>query len=432
MKKYILLFCVCLFSIQVVSAQCVGGTRYKAVSFDFDTIMNVTYGANVFAGDSVRKDLLLDIYVPKNDTFQKRPVIFFTHGGSFIFGTKKDGDVVYLCKEFAKRGYVCVSQDYRLGMEAFNSLEASKAVWRATQDARAAIRFMKANATTYKIDTNMIIYGGSSAGGFTALHTAFFDEPQELLPGIDTTEFTGAGSTGLGNFRGTTNNLPNSSDGIKAVVNLCGAIGDTAWIQPKDKNVVVINMHGTADKTVPYGSAIIKLLNFIPLLEVDGSYSIHKALDKKQQENYFYTYCGSDHVPYAGTTPMHLNLMDTTIRFISRHLYEKVLKCGNSEINIRSLVDSSDCVSSGIDYLANDLNELKLYPNPSNVELTIEVNYEGTSNYSIYDVKGDRILNGNFEGRKSTINVQSMPVGMYMVKIQNAEKVLYQKLIINR
>lgn len=431
MKKILLSVLLVVAATSFSFAQCVGGNRYKASVFGYDSVMNLKYGQNVTATSSLVQDLLLDIYLPANDTFQKRPLVFFTHGGSFVTGTKADGDVVYLCKEFAKRGYVCVSQDYRIGMEEFNTQSAARAVWRAMQDARAAIRFMKANAATYKIDTNMIIYGGSSAGGFTALHAAFLDQPNEVLPLIDTSAYTGVGSTGLGNFRGTTNNLPNSSDGIKAVVNLCGAIGDTAWIQAKDKNVIVISMHGTADKTVPYGTAIIKLLNIIPLLEVDGSHSIHKSLEENNHENYFYTYCGTDHVPYAGLTITHKSWMDSTIRFVSKYLYEKVLKCGNSDIIIRSRVDSSDCpLTSGTDeYL---VESFKLYPNPSSGDVKIEHNFTGNSICTIYNVNGQRIATIPMKENENTVDVYGLAEGMYLVKIENNSQSYLQKLIIRR
>lgn len=430
MKKFFLLASVLLILASNLSAQCVGGNRYKMPVFGYDSVMNLIYGQNVTANTSIPLDLSLDIYLPANDTLKKRPVFFITHGGSFLFGTKADGDVVYLCREFAKRGYVCVSQDYRTGMEEYNATSASRAVWRAMQDARAAIRYIKANADTYSIDTNMIIYGGSSAGGFTALHAAFLDEPQEVLASIDTSAYAGSGSTGLGNFRGTTNNLPNSSNGIKAVVNLCGAIGDTAWIQPKDKNVVVISMHGTADRTVPYGSAIIKLLNTIPLLEVDGSRSIHKSLDKKRQENYFYTYCGTDHVPYAGITSVEKAWMDTTVRFVAKNLYEHVLKCGTAEnITVRSVVDSTDCPTTGIEQIQEQA--FKIYPNPTSSKVTIEHQFIGKTSLAIFDARGAKVFTKTLNENQNSIEISNLTAGLYIVQLENEGKVSLQKLIVN-
>lgn len=424
MKKLLLLLAIAFVTSQSI-AQCIGGDRYKSKIFTYDSVMNIVYGNNVTASSSTPQDLLLDIYLPASDTFTKRPVIFFTHGGSFLFGTKADGDVVKLCKEFAQRGYVCVSQDYRLGIENFDAIGAARAVWRAMQDGRAAVRYMKANASAYKIDTNMIIYGGSSAGAFTALHVAFLDQSNEVLSTVDTSVYTGSGSTGLGNFKGTTNNLPNTSN-VHAVVNLCGAIGDTSWIQEKDKNIPIISMHGPADRTVPYGTAVIKLLNTIPLLKVDGSATIRKKLNLSNHTNYFHTYCGQDHVPYAGVADWQRAWMDTTINFIAKNLYENVLKCGSSGI-YSNQVDSADCPATGIN--SEIISAVNIYPNPANEFVNIESN-EKIISIEIYDVQGKLIYNSYVNDFNFTLNVQEFISNIYLVKVKTDLNIYQEKLLI--
>jgi hypothetical protein len=407
---------ICSFS-AAVQAQCIGGNRYRLPVFSYDSVMNVKYGANVTASSSTPQDLLLDVYLPANDTFSKRPVIFFTHGGSFLFGTKADGDVVYLCREFARRGYVCISQDYRLGFESFDQSGAIRGVWRAMQDSRAAVRYMKANADSFKIDTNMIIYGGSSAGAFCALNVAFLDEPQEIPAGIDTSAYAGSGSLGLGNFRGTTNNLPNS-DNVHAVVNLCGAMGDTSWIQPKDSNIAVISLHGTADATVPYGSAVIKLLGSIPLLEVDGSASIRERMNNIEHPNYFFTYCGQDHVPYAGLAGWQRAWMDTTVRFVAKHLYENVLKCGFSGYYTPQ-IDSADC-PKGLGIAGSALQAIEIFPNPVAEELQIKGISEKTT-CTLYGINGMLIWKAElFED--STLDLGKWDAGVYFLRLQTNEE----------
>ena len=60
----------------------------------------------------------MDIYSPENDNFEDRPLIFFMFGGSFIGGSKDSWDIVTLCENYAKMGYVAVAIDYRLSLNS--------------------------------------------------------------------------------------------------------------------------------------------------------------------------------------------------------------------------------------------------------------------------------------------------------------------------
>ena len=423
-KFYLLLFFVAIV-FQQASAQ-----KYLSPIFNYDSILNVKFGSNVTANSSTPEDQLYDIYLPLGDSATKRPVVFFTHGGSFLSGSKETSDVVALCRAFAKRGYVTVSQNYRLGYESFDATNAKRAVWRAMQDGRAAVRHVRANAAQYLIDTNMIIYGGSSAGGFTALHVAFLDEPQELVLGIDTTTYTGPGSQGLGSFKGTTNNLSNS-DEVNAVINLCGAIGDTSWIQLKDKNIPVLNMHGTADNTVPYGTAVIKLFSTIPLLNVSGSSSIRKALNNKKMTNRFYTFCGLDHVPFLGTTAVQKSWMDTTVLFISQFLYYDVLKLSavNPNANIQE-IDSADCPTTGI--YATPIAAAKISPNPTQHSVLVELKNSNAmlQQITIIDLTGRVVGLHNIDNVNQTnIDLHHFENGIYLLKIITSEGMIIERII---
>src|SRR5258705_10884418 len=103
------------FTINLAHAQCEGG-RYLTQVFSTDNVTsNITYGSNVtYTGSS--QTLQLDVYQPAGDTALARPLIIIAHGGSFLFGSKTGTDVVPLCHDFAKMGYVVVSINYRLGI----------------------------------------------------------------------------------------------------------------------------------------------------------------------------------------------------------------------------------------------------------------------------------------------------------------------------
>ena len=62
--------------------------KYLSPIFNYDSILNVKFGSNVTALSSTPEDQLYDIYLPTGDSSTKRPVVFFTHGGSFLSGSK--------------------------------------------------------------------------------------------------------------------------------------------------------------------------------------------------------------------------------------------------------------------------------------------------------------------------------------------------------
>ena len=312
MKKIYLIAITFIFSINAYS-QCVGG-RYATDTFTaYTTTSGIVYGSNLTAGGTTQT-LTLDVYQPAGDVATSRPLIIWAHGGSFIGGTSTDGDVVALSQRFAKKGYVCASINYRLGLTPFDSVGAVKAVLRAVQDMKASIRFFykdKKTTDLYKIDTTNIFIGGSSAGAITALHMAYLDKPCEI-----NTYVTPGDLTTLGGLDGNSGN-PGHSTKIKGVINLCGALGVYGWLEAGD--VPFCSMHGTIDATVKYNRGLVAPLG-IPLMFLDGSRMLKQQANVLGISNPFYTWYGKDHVPYAGSAIY----MDTTVNFVRDYLISRM------------------------------------------------------------------------------------------------------------
>lgn len=113
--------------------------------------------------------LMLDIAAPT--TGGPYPAVLLLHGGAWRFGSRsdlsrpgrgKDGKPVpSIIETIAARGYVVATASYRL---------APKHKFPAQlDDARAAVRFLRANAKKFNIDPDRIAAGGFSAGGHLAL-----------------------------------------------------------------------------------------------------------------------------------------------------------------------------------------------------------------------------------------------------------------------
>lgn len=137
---------------------------------------------------------LLDIYYPKTDTLEKRPAIIWIHGGGFTKGSKEA--MSEYAEYFAKRGYVAVSINYRLGTVAPVlrenvplDLKTNRDIVNAETDAQTAVRWLRTNATLYKVDPDKIFVGGFSAGAVTALLVAYDSEnkPSGEYDGISQT-----------------------------------------------------------------------------------------------------------------------------------------------------------------------------------------------------------------------------------------------------
>ncbi len=98
--------------------------------------------------------LALDIIYLKVSS-ELRPAVLFVFGGGWRSGNRAQN--IPLAQKMAENGYVSVTADYRLSTHA----KFPAAVY----DLKNAIRWMKANAKRYHIDTNKIVITGFSAGG---------------------------------------------------------------------------------------------------------------------------------------------------------------------------------------------------------------------------------------------------------------------------
>lgn len=207
--------------------------RFRDTVFTATTTQaGIQYGASVPVGGSLPAPLLLDLYEPAGDTASMRPTLVWIHGGGFVSGTRTDGQIPRLARSMALRGYVSVSISYRLRTPAAFNADPSGGIRDAVHDARAAVRWVRANSAAFRLDPARIAFVGSSAGGITALFGAYEDA-------------WGEGTSGT----------PGYPSNVRAVVDFWGMLPGAADSLMQAGHPPLLIFHGTEDTTVPYAEA---------------------------------------------------------------------------------------------------------------------------------------------------------------------------------
>lgn len=377
--------------------------RYTSTHDNVSVSEDHVYGNNVTAL-GVNTELVFDFYEAVDNAAADRPLIILAHGGFFLAGSNDGADVVPLCEDFARMGYAVASISYRLGIANLLDLENEliRAVWRGVHDGRAAVRYFRKSVeeegNPWGIDPDRIYMGGVSAGGFLAVHHAYVDDESEIPAIIDQSQ-PGMG----GGLEGESGN-PGFSSEVAGIFNVSGALKDANWMQPGDAPLV--SVHGTDDGTVPYGSGSVALLGF-NVTEVDGSATLHERAEEIGLTHCFVTIDGAGHVPHVTNADAY----DVTLSTVAGALSSWI--CASYP---------NQC--GGYDYTSEIREQVaaavRMYPNPaSGGEVTlVQSNAGGDWVARIRDAQGREVALHHGTGPQSTLNVRSLPAGMYVIDVE--------------
>jgi hypothetical protein len=308
---------------------------------------------------------------------------------------------------------VCASIDYRLGFEGGSDCDTNqfKALMRAVQDMKAAVRYFYKDAqttNTFRIDTNQIWIGGSSAGAFIGLNYAYGkvdtlsrSEPAWARPALDS----------LGGPEGNSGN-PGYASKVKGVIDLCGGIADTVWMMPGDP--ILVGVHGTADRTVScYFDSVYASTHPESLLFGGGD--IKNRLSHINLNHSIYLFQGADHVPYILPYPFIApasKYMDSTIWIVRDFLFQNTV-CDPTTI-------------SGVENVEYEL-PVSVFPNLTDDATFIYSHSNKNLIAEVFSVEG-KLLQTKWIAAESfeTISKQELGTGMYLVRIADLKDSIHK------
>lgn len=168
-----------------------------------------------YAGDSMVYHML-DIYLPQVEK-PAYPVVIVLYGSAWFANNMKGIDLPTLGKALLDAGFAVVFPNHRSSMDAKFPAQI--------HDIKAALRFVRANAGQYQLDTSFIGITGSSSGGNMAAMAGTSRFVKQFTLGNVTVDIEGS----LGAFT-------NISSSVDAVVD---------WFGPT--NMLVMDSCGTTN-----------------------------------------------------------------------------------------------------------------------------------------------------------------------------------------
>jgi acetyl esterase/lipase len=147
--------------------------------------------SNIAYGDAGRGNLL-DVYRARSHPVGG-PTLIHLHGGGFRIGNKsREGRPLFY--RLARRGWVCISANYRLRAQFPDPLV----------DLKKVIAWVREHGREYGADPNLVFVAGSSAGGYLASMAALTANDPSLQPGFEHADASVTAVVSLYGYYGST------------------------------------------------------------------------------------------------------------------------------------------------------------------------------------------------------------------------------------
>jgi len=369
--------------------------------------------------------------------------------------------------------------NYRLGWNPNASAAAAteqliKATYRAIQDVRNAIRFMRVNAGTYKIDTSRIVVGGQGTGGYVALGLAAVNSRRDIegklkfqrgdfspMVSVDTLgDWNGIGGAPFFNYGGDAA----VSGNAHMVFNYGGAMGDSTWMD--NATLPIIGLHCPTDRFAPYktGNVLVPTTGATVIESASGAgsvipYANSLGINNKMNSGVYndaitaralsitggvknlYPFISSfpaEGSPWEwwdrplvqanntyglGTGRNADSLSMLTNPFMSAARAKAYIDTIAQFISPRIAVQLDLLPNTSVNEVVNVSSLLGLYPNPAkeNVTVSMDKGQALISQVNVFDITGKVVLTQNaVSAYEVVLNTENFTKGIYLVNVKLA------------
>lgn len=358
----------------------------------------------VYATGTPQNQLTLDVYVP-NGGAVKKPVMVYVHGGSWRTGDK--AHTANKDEYFTKLGYVFVSVNYRLSPDPINLTDANRVMFPThPRDVAKAVAWVFNNIGNYSGDVGKVSLIGHSAGAHlvSLLST---DKSYLNNEGIQLNQIKCTCSLDAGAYD------------IPYYLNKYEAQGSNQWN-------TYINAFGNNQTTWQNASPITYLASnqFIPPFmlvhqgtaqRVDLATRFGNALTNKAIP---VTYLNAQPLDHEGIN----QVLGSTL--------PQVQVYNNAVSNF-----FTNCLNNPVTAIENEESmekNVSIFPNPTQTELIISLKEScllSQMQYELYSTHAKLFTTIRPTKYQTTINLASLPAGMYILKITNKHQTTTKKIV---
>jgi acetyl esterase/lipase len=362
-----------------------------------------TYADVDYVGNGNTKQMM-DIYIPSGITAPTATIIHI-HGGAFLMGSKGVSEQPSF-QTFFNNGYVCADINYRYSTDT---------LWPAqVHDCKAAVRFLKAHAEQYHIDTCKIGVIGESAGGYLVA----------ML-----------GTTGeVASLEGLHLGSKNVTSRVQAVVDLFGPINFLTMDAEAAALGFTINTNAA---TSPESRLMGAPVQTIPELVTQANPTTYISSD---DPHFFFSAGSADqNIPY--TQGQNLNNALAPIIGAANTSFELMPGAGHggsfwhsTDQDAKYLAFFNASLANGCSVSSNKSlgflqTKLVAYPNPATENVLVKLPENCNFRVMVMNAAGQIVFESPNVTNQMIISVNHLPAGFYVVKATSSDDCLSTKFL---